>query len=118
MTVSKGSKMQISINTSGEITILELVGKLDTQTSPEAQARLDELIEQGGRKILVHLGQLDYISSAGLRVLLAASKQLKPQGGEIRICSLNDVVREVFDISGFVTIFRVFGSEAEALDGF
>ncbi|MBT5194286.1 MAG: STAS domain-containing protein, partial [Rhodospirillaceae bacterium] len=66
MTVSKGSKMQISINTSGEITILELVGKLDTQTSPEAQARLDELIEQGGRKILVHLGQLDYISSAGL----------------------------------------------------
>ena len=62
--------------------------------------------------------KLDYISSAGLRVLLAAAKQLKGIDGELRICSLNEVVREVFDISGFTTIFKVFGSESEALDGF
>ena len=66
----------------------------------------------------MNLAKLDYISSAGLRVLLASAKQLKPDGGEIRICNLNEVVKEVFDISGFVTIFKVFGSETEALDGF
>ena len=110
--------MQISIKTADEVKVLEFKGKLDTQTSPDAQEQLTELIEKGERKILVNLEKLDYISSAGLRVLLVAAKQLKPGGGEIRICSLNDIVKEVFDISGFVTIFRVFGSEAEALDGF
>ena len=62
--------------------------------------------------------KLDYISSAGLRVLLTAAKQLKRVDGELRICSLNEVVAEVFDISGFTTIFKVFRSESEALDGF
>lgn len=110
--------MQISIKTTDEIKVLEFDGKLDTHTFSHAQDHLSELIEKGERKILVNLEKLDYISSAGLRVLLIAAKQLKPDGGEIRICSLNDVVKEVFDISGFVTIFKVFVSESEALDGF
>ena len=110
--------MQISVKTADEVKVLEFKGKLDTQTSPDAQDQLTELIEKGERKILVNLEKLDYISSAGLRVLLVAAKQLKSDGGEIRICSLNNVVREVFEISGFVTIFNVYGSESEALDGF
>ncbi len=110
--------MQISVKTADEVKVLEFKGRLDHQTSPDAQEQLTKLIEKGERKILVNFGKLDYISSAGLRVLLAAAKQLIPGGGEIRICSLNDVVMEVFKISGFVTIFRVFGSESEALDGF
>ncbi len=110
--------MHISVKAVDEVKVLEFKGKLDTQTFPDAQDQLSELIEKGEMKILVNLAKLDYISSAGLRVLLVAAKQLKPDGGEIRICCLNDVVKEVFDISGFVTIFRVFGSEPEALDGF
>ncbi len=62
--------------------------------------------------------KLDYINSAGLCVLLVAAKKLEGVDGELRFCNLNEIVREVFDISGFTTIFRVFGSEAEALDGF
>jgi anti-sigma B factor antagonist len=76
------------------------------------------LIEAGENRFLVNFEKLDYISSSGLRVLLAAAKQLKGTDGELRICSLNEVVREVFDISGFTTIFKVFGSESEALVGF
>ena len=110
--------MQISVKTTDEVTVLEFEGKLDTQTSPDTQEHLTELIEKGEKKILVNFGKLDYISSAGLRVLLIAAKQLKPIGGEIRICGLNEVVKEVFDISGFMTIFKVFGSESEALEGF
>ena len=110
--------MQISVKTTNEVKVLAFEGRLDTQTSPDAQQQLTRLIEEGENRFLVNFEKLDYISSAGLRVLLAAAKQLKGTDGELRICSLNEVVREVFDISGFTTIFKVFGSESEALDGF
>ncbi len=110
--------MQISVKTTNEVKVLAFEGKLDTQTSPDAQQQLTRLIEEGENRFLVNFEKLDYISSAGLRVLLAAAKQLKGSDGELRICSLNEVVREVFDISGFTTIFKVFGSETDALDGF
>ncbi len=110
--------MQISVKTTNDVKVVAFEGKLDTQTSPDAQQQLTRLIEEGENRFLVNFEKLDYISSVGLRVLLAAAKQLKEFDGELRICSLNEVVREVFDISGFTTIFKVFGSESEALDGF
>ncbi len=110
--------MPISIKTTNEVTVLAFEGKLDTQTSPDAQQQLTRLIEEGANRFLVNFEKLDYINSAGLCVLLVAAKQLKEIDGELRFCSLNEIVREVFDISGFTTIFRVFGSETDALDGF
>ena len=97
-------RMQISVKTANEVKVLALEGSLDTQTSPDAQTQLTQLIEGGDKKILVNFEKLHYISSAGLRVLLAAAKQLKTADGELRICDLNEVVKEVFDISGFSTI--------------
>jgi len=110
--------MQILVKTTDDVTVLAFEGKLDTQTSPDAQQQLTRLIEAGEKRFIVNFEKLDYISSAGLRVLLVAAKQLKGIDGELRICSLNEVVGEVFDISGFTTIFKIFGSEPEALDGF
>ncbi len=110
--------MPISVKTTNEVKVLEFEGKLDTQTSPDTQEQLTELIEKGEKKILVNFGKLNYISSAGLRVLLTAAKQLKPVNGELRVCGLNEIVKEVFDISGFITILKVFGSESEALEEF
>ncbi len=110
--------MQISVKTTNEVKVLAFEGRLDTGTSPDAQQRLTRLIEEGANRFLVNFEKLDYINSAGLCVLLVAAKQLEGIDGELRICSLNEVVREVFDISGFTTIFKVFGSESDALDGF
>jgi anti-sigma B factor antagonist len=110
--------MQISVKTANKVKVLAFEGRLDTGTSPDAQQQLIRLIEEGENRFLVNFEKLDYISSAGLRVLLAAAKQLEGIDGELRVCSLNEVVREVFDISGFATIFKVFGSESEALDEF
>ena len=110
--------MQITVRNSGDVKVLDFEGKLDTQTSADAQARLTQLIDGGERKLLLNFETLDYISSAGLRILLVSAKQLTAAGGELRICCLNEVVREVFEISGFTTIFNVFGTEAEALNGF
>ena len=110
--------MEINLKSVGDATVLKCAGSLDTQSSLDAENQLNQLIDAGDVKILVNFENLDFVSSAGLRVLLAAAKALKKVDGELRICGLNEMVKEVFDISGFVTIFRVFGSESEALDGF
>ena len=110
--------MKITVKTKNEIKVLEFKGKLDSQAFTDARDQLFELIAKGEMKIVVNFEKLEYISSDGLRVLLIAAKQLIPGGGEIRICGLNDVVKEIFNIAGFVTIFKIFGNESEALDGF
>ncbi|MEE8350849.1 MAG: STAS domain-containing protein [Rhodospirillales bacterium] len=110
--------MTISVKTTNDVKILLCEGALDTQTSPEALSQLQQLIEEGARKVLVNFEALEYISSAGLHVLLTTAKQMKSVDGELRICGLNEVVKEVFDISGFMTILKVFGAESDALEGF
>lgn len=110
--------MNISITESGDVRILSFQGNLDTNTSPEAESQINGLIDGGAQKLLVNFENLDYISSAGLRVLLATAKKLKGSGGDLKICCLNPTVQEVFDISGFVTILSVTSSEEEALSAF
>ena len=110
--------MEISVKTVERVKVLAFQGNLDTLTSPDSERQLNQLIEDGETKFLVNLEKLDYISSAGLRVLLATAKKLKAIGGELRVCSLNEIVAEVFDISGFDLILTVLPNESEALEDF
>jgi anti-sigma B factor antagonist len=110
--------VNISVNDQGGVSVVHFEGNLDTNTAPEAQDSLDRLGAEGVKKIIVNFQDLDYISSAGLRVLLATAKKMSASGGNLRICGLNETVNEVFEISGFSMILSVFGTEAEALEGF
>lgn len=110
--------MNITSTERDGVTVLGFEGRLDTTTAREAQDRMDQVVDGGARKILVDFRSLDYISSAGLRVMLATAKKLRASGGALRFCNLNATVAEVFQISGFNTIFDLFPSEAEALEGF
>jgi anti-anti-sigma factor len=110
--------MDISVREENGVTIADIVGKLDTATSPAAQERLNTLLKEGKTKILINLEKLDYIASSGLRVLLTLAKDLEKEGGAFRICGLNKVVQEIFDISGFSSILKVWPSESEALASF
>jgi anti-sigma B factor antagonist len=110
--------MKMDTNDRNEVKVVEFEGNLDTNTATEAEQHLNTLFEGGASKILVNFKKLDYISSAGLRVLLATAKKLKGGGGELRICELNETVQEVFEISGFSTILNVFKNETEALENF
>jgi anti-anti-sigma factor len=107
--------MDITTRTQNDVTIVALRGSLDSKTSPQAQQALDGILADGRRTLLIDFTPLDYISSAGLRVLLATAKRLSAAGGALRLFGLNETVREVFDISGFSTIFAVFATEADAL---
>lgn len=106
--------MQFSTRTSNDIHIVAITGSLDSTTAPEAQKSLDAVVA-GAKKVVLDFSSLDYISSAGLRVLLGAAKKLRGSGGTLGMFGLNQSVREVFEISGFASILAIYPSEAEAL---
>ena len=110
--------MEIATRTQNGVALVALAGKLDIHTSPQAQQALDAILASGAQKMVIDFTALDYISSAGLRVLLGTAKRLSGAGGALHLFGLNETVREVFDISGFSTILAVFGTEADALKGF
>ena len=110
--------MKMETTAVDSVTVVRCEGNLDTNTSVEAQETLNQLMDDGASKILIDFEKVDFVSSAGLRILLATAKRLSGSGGGLRITGLNDVVNEVFEISGFSTILDVFASEEEALQGF
>lgn len=97
-------------------TIVQVKGRLDAGSSPELEKEIAGLAGAGEKHILLDLAELNYISSAGLRVILAGAKKLKAHGGSLSVASLVSVVKEVFEISGFSSIIPIFGSAQEALE--
>jgi len=110
--------MEFTVDELGDVRAIRITGNLDTKAAPAAQEQLIQLIDNGATKILVDFEDLNYISSSGLRMLLVAHSRLEGTSGQLRICNPNAMVREVLDTSGFLDIFSVYGSQAEALDGF
>ena len=110
--------MELAVREAGEVRVVDISGSLDTNTSPEALSELNALVESGASKLLVNFEHVDYVSSAGLRVMLVMAKALTAVNGELRISNLNSEVQEVFDISGFSTILSVFETEEDALASF
>lgn len=106
---------QISINASHSAgtKILEVTGRIDANSCGDLDSQLSNLIQQKARRILVDIAGVDYISSAGLRVFVANAKKLDQTGGKISLCSIQPHVREVFDMSGFSSIFDIYRSEEE-----
>lgn len=91
--------MRIENNTDGQALTLTLIGRLDSSTAPQLEAELKTSL--GDHRLLTFdFSQLDYVSSAGLRVLLAAQKVMNKQG-QMRLKQVNPTVMEVFDITGF-----------------
>ncbi|MHC4211483.1 MAG: STAS domain-containing protein [Planctomycetota bacterium] len=110
--------MKIDTHDKEDVKVVRVEGKLDTNTTPEAESCLTQIMDQGAQKILIDFENLDFVSSAGLRVLLATAKKLGTKGGALRVCGLNETVRDIFDISGFSTLLRVFDNEQDALAEF
>jgi stage II sporulation protein AA (anti-sigma F factor antagonist) len=99
----------------GGLTVVSIGGRMDAVTTPEIEKRLSDLVEAGEKRVVVDLKDLGYISSAGLRGLLATAKKLKAGQGEMTFANLQGPVKEVFEISGFYSIFKVFDSVAAAI---
>lgn len=99
----------------GDVLVLSLDGRLDPTTVRGLEERLARVVEGGASRVILDLARLDYISSAGLRVLLSCAKQLKGKQGALVLCAPKRYVKEVFDIAGFSAILPICDSEGEAL---
>jgi anti-anti-sigma factor len=90
-------------------------GRIDSATGPAFEKDVLAQIDDGQRRLLLDFGELQYISSAGLRIVLLAAKKMKTAGGKLALCSLNPQITEVFEISGFARILDIHPSRDAAL---
>jgi anti-anti-sigma factor len=107
--------MEIATRKEGGAMVVSVTGRIDAVTAPEFEKGLSALIAGGEIVLLLNLNGLEYISSAGLRSILTTAKQLKAQEGKLIFSGLNGPVKDVFKISGFGSIFKIFETEEEAL---
>jgi anti-anti-sigma factor len=88
--------------------------RIDSSNAAAFESRCAALIAEGPRKVVIDFSGVDYISSAGLRVLLVAAKSARSQGGALTLCGLRGGVREVIEVSGFDTLLGVHDGVNEA----
>jgi anti-anti-sigma factor len=95
--------------------VLGLSGRLDATTTPEVDKLVTERMKSGENNLLFDLTELQYISSAGLRLLVVALKQTSASKGSMALCGLREPVKMVFDVSGFTSFFKIAASVEDAL---
>lgn len=110
--------MEILETKKKNVNIVSLSGRLDAYSANELEKKLGSLIEAAQVRLAVNLEQVEYISSSGLRVLLAALKKVRKQQGDIKLACLQPYVKEVFDIAGFTQLFNILDTEEAAVDSF
>jgi|SRR6516162_4912313 len=120
--------MEVTVHKTADIVTLSLSGKLDATTAKTFEEKILTRIDSGDRRFIIDVAELNYISSAGLRVFALAGKRLNSANGKLVLCgfkktipyyTLNripDPVREVFDTSGFSSIFPTYGSHDDATE--
>jgi len=107
--------MEIQEIQTDDIRVYGLSGRLDSNTSPELEKRLADAISSGVRRMVLDFENLEYISSAGLRIVLKTTKDLGRSNGRLALCAMQDYVKEVFEIAGFDTFLEILPTREEAL---
>ena len=95
--------------------ILSPTGRLDSHTAPGFEQEVLAAVAGGATRMLIDFSNVQYISSAGLRIVLIAAKKMKGAGGKLALCGLSDSIADVFKISGFSSILDIHADQASAL---
>ncbi len=111
-----GIEMSMEIEEKDGKRIIRLEGRIDAVCTPVLENKIDELLQKGHKKIIIDFGRVDYISSAGLRFLLSATKKAKAADGMLIIASIHDEVMEIIKMAGFERILHIYPNEIKALD--
>jgi anti-sigma B factor antagonist len=106
-------------SSSSNVMVLELNGQLDAHTAPIFEKFLEERVRAQGRsKLVLDFGKLDYISSAGLGVLMGLIEEVRSNEGDIRLANLPEKIYHVLDLLGFPVVFQIFKGRDEAVASF
>ncbi len=107
--------MEIRTEKQGNSTIFSLKGRLDSQTSTDVEKRILQAISEGSSHIILDFAELDYISSAGIRVLVHCHKELEKNRGKIFLTSVPKPIENVLYITGFLPYFKIYENQAQAI---
>ncbi|NWF79793.1 MAG: STAS domain-containing protein [Chloroflexi bacterium] len=116
--------MEITHRRMNRVDLVTVAGRVDAATAPQLKQQIDALFDEGRYRIVLDLAQLEYISSPGLRVLIEARKRAREwkitdlEGGDIRIANLPPRIKEVFDLTGFTSLFELYNDTVEAVGSF
>ncbi len=109
--------MAFQVTKENDVTVVAVEGQLIVGNRQELKQKVLEELENGERKFVVDFDQTGYIDSSGLGVLVSLSKKIREQGGELRLASLNEDLRTLFELTKLDTLFKIADSRAEALKG-
>ncbi len=101
-----------------DVSVIFLKGRLDVHYSSEVEAEINKLIEQGKKKLIISLNDIEYLSSSGLRIFIAISRKLKEVDGQLKLIKLNETALKIFKIVELIDMFDIYDSEEEALKSF
>ena len=101
-----------------DISVISVRGYIDTTTSSELEESLKRLLKRGQFNIVVDLGSVNYISSAGWGIFISEIKEIRENGGDLKLAAMIGDVYEVFELLEFQTILEAFDSAGEAVDSF
>jgi anti-sigma B factor antagonist len=107
--------MEIAEQHAGDITIVEIKGRIDSNTAKTFGEKLTSLIGAGRTQLIVDLKSIVYISSAGFRALLVAGRLAEETNGTLALCSLSGEVQRLFDLGAFTDLFVIYTSREEGV---
>jgi anti-anti-sigma factor len=106
--------MEAEVEEKGDVIVMRATGRLDAATSPGLEKQINSIIDSGHFKIILNFEHVDYLSSAGMRLMLSISRKLEKLEGKVVVCNMNDEVLEVIKIAGFTQVLEIYPSEEEA----
>ena len=106
--------MNLNVRRDGEITVVDLAGRFDAVSAPEVKADLHRLIEEGHTHLVVNLGGMEFIDSAGLGALVSCLRRAAAEGGDLRLAEVPAFCRSIFELTRLTRVFDVTESESEA----
>jgi len=116
--------MELAHRRLNRVDVISITGRIQAPEAAKLQERINELFSEGRFRLLLDLQKLEYISSPGLRVLIEARKRAREwkltdfDRGDVRIVHLPPRIKEVFDLTGFTSLFQIYGDLVEAVGSF
>ena len=110
--------MEVTEQRSGEIEVLELKGRLDAASAKALKEKVQSLVEQQRVKLVLDMGDIDFIDSSGLGVLVAALRSANKKGGDVKIAALQNKIRSIFELTRLHRVFEIFDTAETAIASF
>lgn len=107
--------MELREDTTGDVTVVEVKGRIDSTTAPVLGEKLTASLTTPEQRLVLDLRQLEYISSAGFRILLLAARRAGETGARFVLCGVTGKARQLFDLGGFLDLLPISGSREEAI---